>query len=91
MEFITTDVNGAGFKQNPGKLSAGEEARLMRIYDNAAHANAIAVLDSRGLRAGWIPRDLADLMSHDIDSGAIKLAECVVEDKRKITVYFERK
>jgi hypothetical protein len=53
------------------------------------HANAIAVVNMHGERAGWIPRDLADSMSPAILTGKMKIVGCVAESKNVLQIFFE--
>ncbi len=89
IQTLTTFVAGAGFKQNPGKIVEGELVYLERDPENPVHCNAIAVLNMKRQRAGWIPRDLADSLSPAIRDGKVKVIRCIVESKKVIEISFE--
>jgi hypothetical protein len=58
---------------------------------NAADSNAIAVLDSLGRRAGWIPRKKAKSLAVGLDLGTIVILECIVESEETIRVHYKLK
>ena len=63
---------------------------MKRAPENPVHSNAIEVIDVRGLRAGYVPRTLADIMSPDLLNGKIKIVECVVTAKDVVKVQYEK-
>lgn len=68
--------------------------RLVRTPNNPVHHNAIEVLDGKGRRVGYIPRDLADVMSPALDSGYIRITKCIAcitsKGIKAIEVYYEK-
>ena len=89
MKLLTIAVAGAGFHQHPGKLVQGEEVMLRRQPHNRNHANAVAVLDSNGKQAGWVPREMADILSPALLEGSITVLRCEAHTSRSIDIYFQ--
>jgi hypothetical protein len=79
---------GASFKQNPGNLKEGDFVTLVRVPTNQVHSNAIAVMDKDNLRAGWIPRGIADSIAPKLDSGRMCFDKCIVEEGKRVRVFF---
>ncbi len=88
MQSIVVDVAGASFNQNPGNLTEGHFMTLVRVPSNRVHSNAIAVMDKDNLRAGWIPRGIADSLAPELDSGMMHIDKCVVEEGKRIRLFF---
>jgi hypothetical protein len=90
MHTFVTEVAGASFHQNPGVLIQGEDVILERVPTNKVHSNAIAVLDKNGVRAGWIPRKLADILALEMHSADFCWISAVAEGKNFIRVHYKK-
>jgi hypothetical protein len=89
MKLLSVEVKGVGFNQNKGKLLKGDLVSLERVPQNRVHCNAIAVMDPSGKRAGWVPRDMADILSPAMLSGEFRVLRSVAQSKSNIDIYFE--
>jgi hypothetical protein len=89
MKLLSVEVKGVGFNQNKGKFVEGDQLSLERVPQNRVHCNAIAVMDPSGKRAGWVPRDMADILSPAMLSGEFRVLRCVAQTKSSVDIYFE--
>jgi len=62
-------------------LSPGAALTLRREPDNEHDPNAIAVLTAAGVRAGWVPRDVAAEVVASLDAGE-RWAAVVLRERR---------
>jgi hypothetical protein len=46
-------------------------------------------MDPSGKRAGWVPRDMADILSPAMLSGAFRVLRSVAQSKSSVDIYFE--
>ena len=83
---IEFNVRGIAY-ENRAQVAAtahvGLEVELVRDYDNLADRNATAVYLGRR-QLGYVPRDLAQLLAPDIDTGARFRGEITANDRQGI-------
>ncbi len=77
----------ASAKTRERKLVDGEQVSLVRVPENRVHCNAIAVHDRTGKRAGWVPREMADVFSPALLNGEVKVLR--IQGQEESTSFLE--
>ena len=62
---------------------AGQPVDLRRDYDNLADRNAVAI-DLLGQQMGYVPRDVAQVLAPEIDTGAVIRGVVVSTERRPV-------
>lgn len=85
-DTIEFSVRGIAY-ENRAQVAAtahvGSEVEIVRDYDNLADRNATAVYLGRR-QLGYVPRDLAQLLAPDIDTGARFRGEITANDQERV-------